>query len=55
MGRNEVQRIDSGQGDPGARGMAQAAWIVGLVGTIILVVGVLLVILVLGVFASTAR
>ena len=38
MGRNEVRRIDAGDGDPSARGMAQAGYVIGLVGTILLVV-----------------
>lgn len=54
MGRNELQRIDSSQGDPGARGMAQAAWIIGLIGTIILALGLLFLLFVFGVFASTS-
>jgi hypothetical protein len=54
MGRNELQRIDTGQGDPGARGMAQAAWIIGLIGTIILALGVLFLLLVIGVLASAS-
>jgi hypothetical protein len=52
MGRSELQRIDAGQGDPNARGMAQAAWIIGLIGTIILIVGVLLLLFFLTVVAS---
>ncbi len=55
MGRNELQRIDSGHGDLGARGMAQAAWIIGLIGTVILALGVLfLLILIVGVTASAS-
>ncbi len=54
MGRNELQRIDGGQGDANARGMAQAAWIIGLIGTIILAVGVLALILFFGILASAA-
>lgn len=41
MGRNELTRIDSGLGDPGARGLAQAAYIIGIIGTVILVIAVL--------------
>ena len=52
MGRNEVLRIDSGQGDPTARGLAQAAWIVGLIGTVILVAFILILLLVFGILAS---
>lgn len=54
MGRNELQRIDSGLGDQGARGMAQAAWIIGLIGTVILALGVLFLVIVFGVLASAA-
>lgn len=35
MGRNEMKTIDAGRGDPTARGTAQAAWIIGLIATII--------------------
>lgn len=44
LGRNELSRIDSGLGDPGARGMAQAAYIIGIIGTAILVIAVLAII-----------
>lgn len=54
MGRNELQRIDSGFGDLSARGMAQAAWIIGLIGTVILALGVLFLVIVFGVLASAA-
>ena len=54
MGRNELQRIDGGQGDANARGMAQAAWIIGLIGTIILAVGALALILFFGILANAA-
>lgn len=54
MGRNELQRIDIGQGDPSARGMAQAAWVIGLIGTIILALGVLMIVLFFGILASAA-
>jgi len=53
MGRNELQRIDSGEGDLSARGLAQAAWIVGLIGTIILALGILFLILIFGVLAAS--
>ncbi|MEZ5245547.1 MAG: DUF2510 domain-containing protein [Acidimicrobiales bacterium] len=52
MGRTELQRIDGGGGDANARGMAQAAWIIGLIGTIILVIGVLVLLLFLAVLTS---
>jgi len=53
MGRNELQRIDSGEGDPGARGLAQAAWIVGLIGTILLAIGIVIIILVIIAIAAS--
>ena len=53
MGRNELQRIDTGHGDAGARGMAQVAWIIGLIGTVLLALGVLFLLLVFGVLAGT--
>ena len=52
MGRNEMRRIDSGQGDPSARGLAQGAWIVGLIGTIILVAALVFLVLFFVVFAA---
>lgn len=54
MGRNELQRIDSGFGDRSARGMAQAAWIIGLIGTVILAVGALFLLIVFGVLAGAS-
>ncbi|GJM39182.1 MAG: hypothetical protein DHS20C19_25490 [Acidimicrobiales bacterium] len=40
LGRNEVQRIDRGEGDPAARGLAQAGYIIGAIGTALLALGI---------------
>ena len=42
MGRNEVQAIDRGEADPSKRGMAQAAFVVGIVAAVLWVVGIIL-------------
>ena len=39
LGRNEVQAIDRGEADPSKRGIAQAAFIVGIVAAVLWVVG----------------
>jgi hypothetical protein len=51
MGRNEVSRIDAGRGDPGARGLAQGAYVVGLIGTIIVVALILFLVVFLAILA----
>lgn len=38
VGRQEVSNIDAGRSDPGKRGMAQAAFIVGLIGVVLWVI-----------------
>ena len=52
IGRNELQRIDTGHGDAGARGMAQAAWIIGLIGTIVLALGLVFLMILFGVLVA---
>lgn len=41
LGKSEVDAIDRGDADPSQRGMAQAAFILGIVGTGILALGIL--------------
>ena len=41
MGRNEVKAIDAGQADPGQRGLALAAYIVGGIAVGLMILGVL--------------
>jgi hypothetical protein len=51
LGRRAVREIDASGGMLGGRGQAQAGWIMGLIGTILLAVSVL-VILAVVVFAA---
>lgn len=44
LGRNERDRIDGGAGDPSARGVAQAAYVIGVIGSAILFVVVLIIV-----------
>ncbi|MDG2026887.1 MAG: DUF2510 domain-containing protein [Acidimicrobiales bacterium] len=50
LGRNELRRVDSGVGDQSARGMANAAYIVGT--AILVLAAVLLIIILIAVAAS---
>ena len=49
MGRSSMKRIDASQGRLGGRGMAQAGFVLGIVGTVLLVL--VLALLAFGVFA----
>jgi hypothetical protein len=40
MGRNEMREIDAGRGDPSKRGLAQAAFIVGIVMLALTAIGI---------------
>lgn len=51
IGRKAMREIDASQGQLGGRGMAQAGFVLGIVGTVI---GVLALLLVIGVFAFGA-
>lgn len=53
LGRNEVQRIDRGEGDPNARGLAQAGYIIGAIGTALLALGVMVFVLFLVLAAAS--
>lgn len=44
MGRVSMKRIDRSNGQLGGRGMAQAGFILGIIGTVLLVLGIILVI-----------
>ena len=41
MGRAEMKTIDRGAGDPSQRGMAQAAYIIGIIGAVLFLLSVL--------------
>jgi hypothetical protein len=47
MGRNALREIDASGGRLGGRGSAQAGWIMGLIGTIILAVSVVAIVAVI--------
>jgi len=36
MGRNDMRAMDAGQMDPAGRGMTQAGWVLGIIGTVLL-------------------
>ncbi len=42
IGNNEVNAIDAGRRNPSNRGMAQAGKILGIIGTVLLIIGVLI-------------
>lgn len=52
MGRNEVRAIDAGQADPSNRGMANAAYIVGIIVLVLNAIGLIGYIVAVAVFAS---
>jgi uncharacterized Tic20 family protein len=53
MGNNEVNAIDAGKRNPANRSTAQAGKILGIIGTVFLIIGVavLLILLVIGLIA----
>ena len=53
MGRRELQQIDAGHGDPSARSIAQVAWVIGLIGTIILALSIAFLVVLFGVLAAS--
>jgi uncharacterized protein DUF4190 len=53
MGRNSMRAIDASGGRLGGRGKAQAGFILGIVGTALLALGVVLLVLVLGFSVSS--
>jgi hypothetical protein len=56
MGNNEVNAIDAGKRNPANRSTAQAGKILGIIGTVFLIVGVavLLFFLVIALFAAAS-
>jgi len=56
LANREIQGIDQGRRNPANRGMAVAAKVIGIIGTVLLVLGVLFLVLVLaGLFAASSR
>jgi len=55
MGNNELAGIDAGLRPPQNRGTAQAGRILGIISTVLMIVGIgfLLIVLAIGLFAST--
>jgi hypothetical protein len=49
MGRRTVQEIDASNGQLGGRGAAQAGYVLGVIGTVLLGIGLVLVVLLVGV------
>ncbi|GAA4377375.1 DUF4190 domain-containing protein [Nocardioides caricicola] len=52
MGRISMKRIDRSEGRLGGRGMAQAGFILGIIGTVFLVLAIIAVIIIVAVAAS---
>jgi len=44
MGKNDLRDIDAGRMDPTGRGLTQAGWILGIIGTVILGIQLLVVV-----------
>lgn len=53
MGRASMKRIDASGGQLGGRGMAQAGFILGIIGSVLLVLAIIVVILFIVVLASS--
>ncbi len=54
MGNTELGRIDRGEADPSARGSAVAGRICGMIASIILIIGVVAVVLLFGIAATSS-
>jgi len=55
MGHSEMKAIDQGLTAPASRGAAKAAFIVGIVGTSIMVVGIVVYVVLVGLVASSGN
>jgi hypothetical protein len=53
LGKSSMNRIDASQGQLGGRGMAQAGMILGIIGTALLVLGIILAVVVFGLLAGS--
>jgi len=45
MGKNDMREMDAGRMDPSGRGLTQAGWILGIIGTVILGIQLLVILL----------
>jgi len=54
MGKGDLAEMDAGQMDPEGRGLTQAGWICGIIGTVFMIIGILgfVAVTVLGVGAA---
>ena len=52
LGRVSMNRIDRSQGQLGGRGMAQAGFIMGIIGTVLLVLAIILLVVVIAIGVS---
>ena len=52
MGRVSMKRIDRSNGQIGGRGMAQTGFILGIIGTVLLVLGLILVVVLVVIYAN---
>ena len=54
LGKSSMNRIDASQGQLGGRGMAQAGMILGIVGTVLLVLAIVAVVVIFGLVAGSS-
>ncbi len=54
LGKSSMNRIDASQGQLGGRGMAQAGMILGIIGTVLLVLAIVAVVVIFGLVAGTS-
>lgn len=54
MGKKDLQQMDAGQMDPEGKGMTQAGMYMGMVGTVLIVLGLIGFVLFLVLFGMTA-
>ena len=50
MGKNDLRAMDSGRMDPAGRGMTQAGWILGIIGSVLLCIQLAVVVLYIVIF-----
>ncbi len=53
LGKSSMNRIDASQGQLGGRGMAQAGMILGIIGTVLLVLAIVAAVVVFGLLAGS--
>ncbi len=54
LGKSSMNRIDASQGQLGGRGMAQAGMVLGIIGTVLLVLALVALVVILGLVAGSS-